>query len=580
MNIMQAYNKLQRMMAADDRSTKSQKFVASKLNRIFNSTAIDDTTRASLAHKYAQYSPAGAIPEIIKTSDNNKQLIMPAVLADDKILEHLKAKTYMYANNSQQITAYFLPQKENQAENTAFIRYDANNFKEIKYKDNLDLIKQLKEASITKVLRYDNTIPQEAIHHIAKNYDTNRAFSEYLKQTVSPELNFKEILSNKPLLEKISNDISKLDYQQLLSSRVDNALENNTQNREELKLLLDLRPSERQVFEKEFINNPQNATKLVQYKELTDELNNDKKLEYINLSDDLLLAKANNAKSIAQPELTSSVTQIQVTKVLANEPKSEVTQEPIKPSIDSEKAKSVKATKSVANEPTKEAEVQEQISGYKVTNKLTLPMEYKQDFITKTTITGTYLECKNNTLIVKPDAILIKEVNLDNVQKALDIAITNYGSPLTLRGSKDFQESVVNLMATNDKYKNVSFVSPELQKKLEVLKEQSINQFVNPAEQKQVNDIIFSNKDAVLNHFKEINPKMIEELKESGLVKYKVEGNPMNQLIKLTDNNPHELAAGLFKANNLQIPANLQKTLDAQMANNNQQINSNIQYSK
>lgn len=93
--------------------------------------------------------------------------------------------------------------------------------------------------------------------------------------------------------------------------------------------------------------------------------------------------------------------------------------------------------------------------------------EHKEFFTKQTKGNYYYWTSRNNEIDVHKTHVNINKVSDNSTKLALDIAITQFGNNLNIRGSNTFVDTAINILASDPQYKNISLDNPKYQEMLE-----------------------------------------------------------------------------------------------------------------
>ena len=81
-----------------------------------------------------------------------------------------------------------------------------------------------------------------------------------------------------------------------------------------------------------------------------------------------------------------------------------------------------------------------------------------------------YWENAEKTVRIHPEKVSVPKVTQDSLLLAIDVAAKNFGNQLTIRGNKEFNEQLLQVLATNDKFANITLTNQDLQQKLDAMR--------------------------------------------------------------------------------------------------------------
>lgn len=109
-----------------------------------------------------------------------------------------------------------------------------------------------------------------------------------------------------------------------------------------------------------------------------------------------------------------------------------------------------------------------------------------------------YWENTEKTVKIHPEKISVPKVSRDSVELALSAAVSSFGSELKIRGTKEFDNHVLNILATNEKYKDVTLSNPKLQEQLDALRNTPKNEIM-PGTENTIESANQTNKYVLIN---------------------------------------------------------------------------------
>ena len=143
----------------------------------------------------------------------------------------------------------------------------------------------------------------------------------------------------------------------------------------------------------------------------------------------------------------------------------------------------------------------------------------------KTEAGETYFwENSDRTVKIHPGKITVPTFSKESTALALDAAIHNFGNTLTISGTEEFRDSILNILA-KDEYKHINLTNKRLQDKLDAIR--GVNNVISPPE--IIKNAIplpvnIDTNSGVIEYFKQIDPKLVEAVLASNEIMHETRG--------------------------------------------------------
>ncbi|MCE2706859.1 MAG: hypothetical protein LW807_07270 [Proteobacteria bacterium] len=147
--------------------------------------------------------------------------------------------------------------------------------------------------------------------------------------------------------------------------------------------------------------------------------------------------------------------------------------------------------------------------------------------IIKTESGETYFwENSDRTVKIHPEKISVPTFSKESTALALDAAIHNFGNTLTISGTEDFKDSILNILSQAD-YKHINLTNKNLQEKLDAMRGID-NVILSPDTVKSADHdhlpVNIDTNSGVIEYFKQIDPKLVEAVLASNEIIHESRG--------------------------------------------------------
>ncbi|MBY0379098.1 MAG: hypothetical protein K2P99_01715 [Burkholderiales bacterium] len=135
-----------------------------------------------------------------------------------------------------------------------------------------------------------------------------------------------------------------------------------------------------------------------------------------------------------------------------------------------------------------------------------------------------FWENSDRTVKIHPGKILVPIFSKESTALALDAAVHNFGNTLTISGTEDFKDSILNILSTVD-YKHINLTNENLQEKLDTMR--GINNVISlpdPIKSIEHLPVNIDTNSGVIEYFKQIDPKLVETVLASNEIMHESRG--------------------------------------------------------